>query len=305
MTNEIVIITEEDIRNKIYVVRGIQVMLDSDLARIYGYTTKSFNQQVQRNIERFDDDFMFQLTKDEYHNILRSQNVTLELEQGKYSKYLPYVFTEDGIYMLMTVLKGEKAVLQSKTLIRIFRRLKDYVIDNNLIEQRYINNLVLRHDNILIEQSNKLTEYDSKFEEIFTKFDSDDYLKNKLIFENHIYDACSFLLDILNEAKKEIIIIDNYCDKEVLDLICNLKVNVIAISKNMNDELIKKYQTQYDNLTIKYNDIFHDRFIILDKKKVYQLGSSLKDLGKKCSYISKFDNKNDINDLIKKIDKLI
>ena len=305
MTNEIVIITEEDIRNKIYVVRGIQVMLDSDLARIYGYTTKSFNQQVQRNIERFDDDFMFQLTKDEYHNILRSQNVTLELEQGKYSKYLPYVFTEDGIYMLMTVLKGEKAVLQSKTLIRIFRRLKDYVINNNLIEQRYINNLVLRHDNILIEQSNKLTEYDSKFEEIFTKFDSDDYLKNKLIFENHIYDACSFLLDILNEAKKEIIIIDNYCDKEVLDLICNLKVNVIVISKNMNDKLIKKYQTQYDNLTIKYNDIFHDRFIILDKKKVYQLGSSLKDLGKKCSYISKFDNKNDINDLIKKIDKLI
>jgi hypothetical protein len=293
MTNEIVIIREEDIRNKIYVIRGIKVMLDSDLAKIYGYTTKDFNRQVKNNIERFDVDFRFQLTREEYINILRCKNCTLELEQGKYSKYLPYVFTEDGIYMLMTVLKGEKAILQSKALIRIFRRLKDYVIDNNLIEQRYINSLVFKHDN-------KLIEYDSKFEEIFSKFDSDDYLKNKLIFENHIYDAYSFLLDILNKSKKELIIIDNYCDKEILDLICNLKVNVIVISKNINNKLINKYQNQYNNLTIKCDDSFHDRFIIIDKTKVYHLGSSLKDLGKKCSYISKIDNKDDINDLLYK-----
>ena len=296
MTNEIAIITEEDIRNKIYFIRGIQVMLDSDLAKIYGYSTKDFNRQVKNNIERFDDDFMFQLTNKEIDYLSRCKNFTAmqtkEIKGGRTSN--PYLFTEDGIYMLMTVLKGEKAVLQSKTLIRIFRRLKDYVIDNNLIEQRYINNLVLRHDNILIE-------HDSKINNLTNQISSKEYLKSKLIFENEIYDAYSFLLDILNEAKEEIIIIDNYCDKEVLDLICNLKVNVIAISKNMNDELIKKYQTQYDNLTIKYNDIFHDRFIILDKKKVYQLGSSLKDLGKKCSYISKFDNEDDIDELINRI----
>ncbi|MBO6195407.1 MAG: ORF6N domain-containing protein [Bacilli bacterium] len=251
MTNEIAIITEEDIRNKIYVIRGIKVMLDSDLAKIYGYSTKDFNRQVKNNIERFDDDFMFQLTNKEIDYLSRCKNFTAMqtkgIKGGRTSN--PYVFTEDGIYMLMTVLKGEKAVLQSKTLIRIFRRLKDYVIDNNLIEQRYINNLVLKHDN-------KFIEYDSKFEEIFNKFDSDNYLKNKLIFEKHIYDAYSFLLDILNEAKEEIIIIDNYCDKEILDLISSLNVKVIVISKNMNDELIKKYQTQYNNLTIKYDNFF-------------------------------------------------
>lgn len=146
-------------------------MLDSDLPKIYGYTTKDFNRQVKNNIERFDVDFRFQLTREEYINILRCKNCTLELEQGKYSKYLPYVFTEDGIYMLMTVLKGEKAILQSKALIRIFRRLKDYVIDNNLIEQRYINSLVFKHDN-------KLIEYDSKFEEIFSKFDNESDIDN-------------------------------------------------------------------------------------------------------------------------------
>ena len=296
MTNEIVIITEEDIKNKIYVIRGMEVMLDSDLAKIYGYTTKDFNRQVKNNIERFDDDFRFQLTNEEIEYLSRCKNFTAMqtkgIKGGRTSN--PYVFTEDGIYMLMTILKGEKAILQSKALIKIFRRLKDYVIDNNLIEQRYINSLVLKHDN-------KFIEYDSKFEELFTKFDSDNYLKNKLIFENHIYDAYSFLLDIFNEAKEELIIIDNYCDKEVLDLICNLRVNVIVISKNMNDKLIKKYQSQYNNLTIKYDNSFHDRFIILDKKNVYQLGSSLKDLGKKCSYISKFDNYDDIDELIDKI----
>jgi hypothetical protein len=183
-------------------------------------------------------------------------------------------------------------------LIRLFKGMKDFIVNNNLIEQKYINSLVLKHDN-------KLIEHDSKFEDIFNRFDSEEYLKNKLIFENHIYDAYSFLLDILNKSKKEIIIIDNYCDKKILDLICNLKVNVIVISKNINNELINKYQNQYNNLTIKYDDSFHDRFIIIDKKIVYQLGSSLKDLGKKCSYISKFDNKYDIDNLIIKIKKKV
>ncbi len=298
MQKELMLISEENIKNKIYTIRGKEVMLDSDLAKIYGYTTKDFNRQVKNNIERFDDDFRFQLTRDEYLKILRCKNCTLELEQGKYSKYLPYVFTEQGIYMLMTVLKGERAIEQSKMLIRLFKGMKDFIVNNNLIEQKYINSLVLKHDN-------KLIEHDSKFEDIFNRFDSEEYLKNKLIFENHIYDAYSFLLDILNKSKKEIIIIDNYCDKKILDLICNLKVNVIVISKNINNELINKYQNQYNNLTIKYDDSFHDRFIIIDKKIVYQLGSSLKDLGKKCSYISKFDNKYDIDNLIIKIKKKV
>ena len=278
MKNEIVIIPEEEIKSKIYIIRGKEVMLDSDLAKIYGYTTKDFNRQVKNNIERFDADFRFQLSDSEYNYLLRCKNFTSNIDNHGGRRYLPYVFTEDGIYMLMTVLKGEKAILQSKTLIRIFRRLKDYVIDNNLIEQRYINSLVLRHDN-------KLIEHDSMFEKIFSEYSTKEYLKSKLIFENQIYDSYSFLLDILNKAKEEIIIIDNYCDKKVLDLISKIGVNVIVISKNINIELIDKYQKQYNNLTIKNNDSIHDRFIIMDKKIGYHLGSSIKDIGKKCSYI--------------------
>ena len=152
----------DNLRNFIYTVRGVKVMLDADLAKIYGYTTKAFNQQVKNNIEKFDSDFRFQLTKEEYHEILmskfltsksstnhllsitsknntilRSNFLTLELEKGKYSKYLPFVFTEQGIYMLMTVLKGELAIKQSKALIRTFKEMKDFIIDNhNLIGNR-------------------------------------------------------------------------------------------------------------------------------------------------------------------------
>ena len=285
MVNEISIISEEDIKNKIYIVRGLKVMLDSDLAKIYGYETKDFNRQVKNNIERFDEDFRFQLTNKEIEYLSRCKNFTAMqikgIKGGRTSN--PYAFTEEGIYMLMTVLKGEKAVLQSKALIKIFRRLKDYVIDNNLIEQKYINKLVLKHDNVL-------NEYGSKIEEIFKRTSSKEYLKSKLIFENEIYDAYSFLLDILSKAKEEIIIVDNYCDKKVLDLICKIEVKVIVISKNMNLELIDKYQKQYDNLTVINKESIHDRFIIIDKKIGYHLGSSIKDIGKKCSYIDMLED---------------
>ncbi len=147
MENEIVIHNENDLRSRIYTIRGMRVMLDFDLAEIYGYTTKRFNEQVKNNIEKFDNDFRFQLTKEEYYEILRSKISTLEfseaiedsgstltLEQGKYSKYLPYAFTEQGIYMLMTVLRGDLAVKQSKILIRLFKTMKDFIIEReNLI----------------------------------------------------------------------------------------------------------------------------------------------------------------------------
>ena len=275
-----------DIKDKIYVLRGKQVMLDNDLAKYYGYETKDFNRQVKNNIERFDEDFRFQLTKEEITYLSRCKNFTLNKKQGRGSniKYLPYAFTEQGIYMLMTVLKGKKAVEQSKNLIRVFKSMKDYLINTNLIEQQYINNLVIQHDNKLIEN-------DSKFEEIFNKFNTENIFKGKLLFKDQFYDSYSFLLDILNEAKEDIIIIDNYCDKKVLDLISNLDIKVTIISKNINNELIDKYQKQYNNLTIIQNDNFHDRFIIIDKNKGYHLGSSIKDIGNKISYIDAIDEK--------------
>lgn len=286
MKNEIMLINEDYIRDKIYYVRGQQVMLDSDLAKIYGYTTKSFNQQIKNNIERFDDDFRFQLTEKEVEELSRSKNLTAMqtkgIKGGRTSN--PFVFTENGIYMLMTVLKGEKAVLQSKALIRIFKSLKDFVINNNLIEQKYINDLVIKHDNKLIEHENKI-------DSLIDRFNTEDIFKDKMIFKGEFYDGYSLILDIFNKAKEEILIIDNYCDKKVLDIVCKLNVRVIVISSNMDKDLINKYQKQYNNLTIINDDSFHDRFIVIDKVNGYHLGSSIKDIGNKISYIDTIDKK--------------
>ena len=144
--------------------------------------------------------------------------------------------------------------------------------------------------NKIFEHDNKLIEHDSMFEKIFSEYSSKEYLKSKLIFENEIYDAYSFLLDIFSKAKEEIIIVDNYCDKKVLDLVSKIGVKVVVISKNMNLELIDKYQKQYDNLTVINNESIHDRFIIIDKEIGYHLGSSIKDIGKKCSYIDMLED---------------
>ena len=302
MQNELTIISENDIRNKIYYIRGKEVMLDSDLAIIYKCTngTKDINKAVKRHLNKFPIDFYFQLTKEEYE-ILRFQFGTSSLEENYGGiRYMPHVFTEEGVAMLASVLHTKIADEVSVNIMRAFVAMKHYLTNNDKIQ-----NKLFDMQNRITHIDNKLIDYDSKLEEIFSVFNSDNYLKSKLIFENNIYDAYSFLIDILKEANTEIIIIDNYCDKEILDLIGNLGVPVVVISKNMNDELIKKYQEQYSNLTIVRNDSFHDRFIVIDKSKVYHLGSSLKDLGKKCSYISLMDNDEDINILINRIEKLI
>ena len=273
MQTELMLLDEKTIKDKMYYIRGQYVMIDSDLAKIYGYTTKAFNQQVQRNIEKFDNDFMFRLTKDEYYLILRSQNVTLKLEQGKYSKYLPYAFTEQGIYMLMTVLKGDLAIEQSKSLIRIFKNMKDYLINNNLLDQKYINNLVLNHNNDIKYLYDKLEEKE---------------LKNKLFFNGELFDSYLEIIKILNESKKEIIIIDNYADITLLEIIKDINKNIVLITnkKILKDIDIEKYNKQYHNLKVIYNNDFHDRFIVLDKNKIYHLGSSINHLGNKIFVIN-------------------
>ena len=236
---ELIIVGEELIKDKLYFIRGKQVMIDKDLAEIYWYTTKAFNQQVQRNIERFDEDFRFQLSDKEVKTLSRSQIVTMNNQlRGHNIKYNPYAFTEEGIYMLMTVLKGNLAIKQSKSLIRIFKSMKDYIVSNNLLKQEYINNMVLVHDN--------------KINELYLKLEPK--INNKLFFSGQVYDAYSLLIDIFNSSKEEIIIIDNYADKKILDLVSNINTKVIVVSKNMNQELIDKYQKQYNNLTVIRND---------------------------------------------------
>ena len=262
-------------------------MLDSDVSMLFGYETKYLNRQVQRNINRFPENYCFQLSEEEYSS-LRCQIVTLKQGKGQHKKYLPYVFTEYGITMLAGILKSDTAVKMSLKIVDTFIAMRKY-INNNFIEQNYINKLVLKdHDriNLLEETFNRLEEK--------TKV-------NSLFFEGQIFDAYSLMIDILNKSSKEIIIIDNYAGKELLDILKDIDREITIISKNISKELEKKYLNQYHNVSFIYNDSFHDRFIIIDKQTLYHCGSSFKDLGKKCFAINRIDDKNILDSLMKEI----
>ena len=272
------IVKETKIENMIYEIRGKQVMLDSDLAKLYECKngTKMINQSVKRNKERFPEDFYFQITREEYNEILRSQNVTLELERGKYSKYLPYVFTEQGVSTLSSVLKTEKASGVSISIMRAFVAMRKY-ISTELLEQRYINNQVMKN-----------TKDIKLLKETFTNFKT---FSNEIFFEGQIYDAYSLLLDIFNSSNKSIVIIDNYISKSLLDVLSKTNKKITIYTKNIDNNLINKYNSQYHNVTIKINNSFHDRFITIDNKILYHCGASFKDLGKKCFAINKIEDK--------------
>ena len=295
--NEIIVKDNIKIENLIYEIRGKQVMLDSDLAMLYGCKngTKSLNLAVKRHINRFPERFMFQLTKEEYSSIYsRFQFETLNKnnqKQGLNIKYLPYVFTEQGVAMLSAILKTDVAEEISIKIMDAFVAMKN-TINTSLIEQKYINSLVLEHDNeirLLQESFNKL----STKEKI-----------NHIFYNGQIYDAYSLLIDILNKAKKEIIIIDNYAGKELFDITKDIKVNIKIYTKNIDEISKKKYMQEYSNIEIITTDIFHDRFIILDNKELYNLGSSLKDIGKKCTSINRIEDSTILKELISRLNKI-
>ena len=218
----------ENIENYIYEIRGKQVMLDSDLARIYKCTngTKTINLAVKRHINRFPERFMFQLKKEETLRIYpRFQSETLDNStnlRGSNIKYLPYVFTEQGVAMLATILRTEVAEQVSIQIMDAFVAMRKY-ISNDLMNQKYINNLVINHENRINEL----------FDRLETKEEA-----NHIFFEGQFYDAYSFILDLLNKAKDNIIIIDNYANKDLYDIIRNLKLNVYVYSANLNKDLI-------------------------------------------------------------------
>ena len=288
-------LVEDKIENMIYEIRGQQVMLDSDVSKLFGYETKYLNRQVSRNINRFPKNYCFQLTKEEYKN-LRCQNVTSNLKNNFGGRrYLPFVFTEYGITMLAGILKSETAVKMSLKIVETFIKLRKY-ISNNLIEQQYINKLVLEHDSdikLLQESFDKLEEKK---------------LKNEIYFNGQIYDAYSKIIDMLNEGKNEVIIIDSYADKKVLDIISNIDKEVILITRknNLLKEIdIEKYNKQYNNLKIIYDNTFHDRYIILDKNIFYHLGASINYIGNKTFSINIIEE-NIVKDLlIEKIKNLV
>ncbi len=285
--NNVILDEKIKIEEMIFEVRGKQVMLDFDLAKLYGCAngTKSINLAVHRNIEKFPEDFYFQLTNEEVSNL------RFQFETSKHGgvRRNPYVFTEQGVAMLASVLRTPVATKVSIGIMRAFVMMRKY-ISSELIEQKYINNLVIKHD----EDIKLLQESFNKFEE--KKKD------NEIYFNGQIYDAYSKIVDILEESHDNIIIIDNYADKNVLDMIKNLKVDVTIICKNnglLKKIDIDKYQKQYKNLKVVYNNDFHDRYIILDKKEIYHCGSSLNYAGSKTFSINKLEDKIVKNSLIK------
>ncbi len=285
--NELQVIDNIKIEDMIYEVRGKQVMLDSDLAKIYHCKngTKEINQAVKRNINRFPEEFCFQLSEDEY-SLLKSQFVTSKNKGRGGVRKLPYVFTEHGVIMLSSVIKSDVAAKTNVAIINAFVKMKKY-FSSNLLEQSFINNMVLEHDNDI-----KL------LKESFSKFDS---MSNEIFYEGQIYDAYSLLLDILNSCKESIIIIDNFANNKLFDTLSKTDKKVTVYSKNIDEELINKYKKQYNNVTLIHNDSYHDRFIIIDKKILYHCGSSFKDLGTKCFCISKIENQELIRDMLSSI----
>ena len=272
-------IKDNDIKSMIYEIRGKQVMLDSDLAKLYGCTngTKDINKAVKRNINRFPEDFYFQLTKEE-HNSLKFHFGTSKIGNQGGVRKLPYVFTEQGVAMLASVLKTEIASQISVDIMRAFVAMRKFM-SNSLLEQKYINSLVLKHDDDI-----KL------LKETFDNFQNTP--NNHLFFEGQIYDAYNLMMEILTVAKEKIIIIDNYAGRELFNLIKNITVPIKIYTKNIDQEAITKYMKQYDNIEIINNSKFHDRFIIIDDKILYHCGASFKELGKKCFGINKIEDSN-------------
>ena len=291
---------ELQIENMIYEIRGKQVMLDSDLAKLYQVETKVFNQAVKRNPYRFPVQFCFQITKEEYLN-LRSQFVTSSLEKSYGGRrYLPYVFTEQGVAMLSAVLKSDIAVKTSVKIINAFVMMRKY-ISNNLIEQQLITKHVLENTNRIERNEDEI----KKLQESFKKFE-EKKIVNEIYFNGQIYDAYSKILDIFNEAQKEIVIIDGYADKVILDIARNIKADIklITFTKNTKfQSLYSKYSKQYSNLKVTYNNSFHDRYFILDQITVYHCGTSINYAGSKTFSINRIEDRVVIDALIKTISK--
>ena len=291
------VVTKENIKieDMIYEIRGKQVMLDSDLARLYKCKngTKTINLAVKRHINRFPERFMFQLTKDEY-GYLRFQTETAK--ENNMSRTLPYAFTEQGVAMLAAILRTPVAEWISIQIMDAFVTMRKY-ISTNLLEQKYINNMVLEHDCQikLLKGSFQKIEEKKKVNEIY--------------FNGQIYDAYSKIQEIFKSANKRLVIIDAYADNTILDIVKRLKIEVIIITKPNNlltKQDVEKYNKQYNNLTVIYNNTFHDRYFILDDEIIYHCGASINRIGYKTFSITLIGDeyvKKTLINKIKEIDK--
>lgn len=301
----------KEIEEKIFCIRGAQVMIDKDLAEIYKVETRIINQAVKRNIERFPERYMFQLTKEEqqFYYSLRSQFVTLDTLKSQIviskkggNRYLPFAFTEQGVSMLASVLKSETAVQTSIKIIDAFVAMRHFMQKNA--------KLFVEIDNIkqhLIQTDVHLNENDKKIEHVLTLLEKNhEEDKQRLFFDGQIYDAFSFMVSLVQKAEKEIILIDNYASVGTLDVLSKKKDNVdvqlfTSNKAKITQSDIEKFNAQHPTLTLNYTETFHDRFLILDNATAYSIGSSVKDAGKRCFAVTQINEEWMMKMILKRI----
>lgn len=305
-SKETVLISDDIIKNKIYYIRNQRVMLDFELAEIYGYTTTRFNEQVKNNSEKFDDDFMFQLTKSEFDNLISKKSTSSWGGRRK----LPYAFTEQGIYMLMTVLKGQLAVKQSKALILLFKQMKDFVVENrDFISSKELAQIALQTNQNIKDiaeiKAQMATREDLK--RVMDNFIDPETYKHFLLMNGEKLEADIAYTKIYKSAKKSIYVVDNYIGLKTLELIrgARNKIEIIIFSDNVkNKDMLTKsiwndFKNDYPNINIRIkttNRNYHDRYIAIDygtaNESIYHCGCSSKDAGNKVTSIARIEDVN-------------
>jgi len=278
---------EESLKEKIYSIRGFQVMLDRDLAELYGVETKRLNEAVKRNKDRFPEEFCFRLNESEKAEVVANCD---HLEKLKFSYNLPYAFSEHGVVMLSSILRSDKAAEINIKVVRAFIEMRKFIQSNNQLICR-LDKMELKQ----IEAISRLDGNDQKFDKIFSLMESGDIKpKQGILFDKQVFDAYRYVSDIVKSAEKSILIIDNYVDDSVLTILSKRKKGVKAsiYTKRISAQLkldVKKFNEQYEPVEVVEFDNSHDRFIVIDEKVIYHFGASLKDLGKKWFGFSKME----------------
>ena len=295
-------VVEQDsanIQNLIYVIRGKQVMLDSDLAQLYQIETRTLNQSVKRNIKRFPERYRFQLTGEEYED-LKSQIVISSTDDGNHGgrRKLPFAFTEQGIAMLSSVLKSDVAIQINIRIMDTFVDIRKYMANNVLLYEK-VNNIELKQ--LEFQKST-----DEKFDKVFRYIEDHSEDEQKIFFDGQIYDAFSLIITLIQKARKEIILVDGYVDVGTLNLLAkkNKGVTVMVytyVSSKLSNTDIDNFNSQYPTLLVKRTQIFHDRFLVIDGHTVYHIGASIKDAGKKCFGVSLWQDSNMVADLLNRL----
>lgn len=288
-------ITQDTINNLIYLIRGRQVMLDSDLAMLYQVETKVFNQAIKRNIERFPERFRFQLTREEYTS-LRSQIVTSKGKGGR--RYMPYAFTEQGISMLSAVLRSDIAIQISIKIMDAFVEMRRFLTSNALMFAR-INEMEMKQ--VTFQEHTE-----EKFDKIFRYIAEHQESSQKIFFNGQIYDAFSLLVDLVRKAESKLVLVDNYVDIDTLNILAKKKAGIEVViytarGNKLTETDIKNFNKQYPTLEVRNTGMFHDRFLIIDNTYAYHIGASIKDAGKKCFGVNLIEDNRIVRDILDRL----